>query len=480
MAISLKKIVNAIKKIIAPPKPAPKKTAPKSAPIPVVKAPQTQQKLTVTKASSKTVAPAPTIKYLQPAAPAKVVQPAATTKYIQPTATAKQIQPAVKANVIQPATQATQGGVFTGQVFNTPTNPVLSAPTVTQPQPQPEPQSYFSMGDTGGGGGGGVATGDLGGESVPEAAPVYQPDFQVAPWNGMQYDLNDPTQRQNYYQSRIDYLSGERNKYITESETALNRSLSDAEKAADQNIATIDQDIADTEKEAGDYAREYFKNIQSLAEGKRMGDARRQQYYSGLSPNAYQSSLGTSSEYANEKYAEGLGEYAQGANEAVGSAYLQNPNDPNALGANTLYGRQRGTLMNEKSELGRKFNVFSEDIAKQKQKAVETAQNYFTQEGANLQNQLSPISYQQTGSPFSFARQNLQDIKTPTIDTSNQRKFTEFQTPQQYESTQPGTNFMPMRSSVFSQQEPIETYLGKTKVTPDEDKALRKYLFGIA
>lgn len=139
---------------------------------------------------------------------------------------------------------------------------------------------------TAGGAGGGTGT-----EYVPNLAETY-------PGSGQFFDLNDPTQREQYFAARQQYALGQVGEYQTRQQRNLNLAIQQAKNEADtyrrQYQTAQDQENINWDQ----YLKDFAYGQQQLDTQYGQGEAARMGKYTALSPNAYQSSMGTSGQYA--------------------------------------------------------------------------------------------------------------------------------------------------------------------------------------
>lgn len=311
-------------------------------------------------------------------------------------------------------------------------------PATQSYKPFPTLVSDMSAGTTDNGGGGGWPA-DAPAAPAPQDPSAggggtgtggYVPNLVEYPQgSGFYYDLNDDTQRGAFY----------------------NRRLVDLQAARDEQISTIDQNIADLIGSSKDYVKNYFKQLEGLTNAKGIGDTNRIDTFSSASPNAFQSSEADSFDLANKGYLRGVGDAATQANEAVGANYLANPEDTSLLGADTIYGRQLADYQSGRNQVGNQFNDMY----------------------AGIQQQNDPST-----NPFRFDYQAA-GLKTPgAVDLSGYNPFVDFKTIPG--TAQPGAGFKPAGGLGFTDQTPLDNFLGKTQVNAQDKDFLRSYLLGKA
>lgn len=262
-----------------------------------------------------------------------------------------------------------------------------------------------------------------GGASAPQNLVEYPTG------SGFYYDLNDPAQKQAF----------------------IDRRLVDLQSSRDEALANIDQQIADLTGSSKDYVKNYFKQLEDFTGTKRAGDINRIDVFSAASPNAFQSSEAASYDVANKNYLRGLGEAATEANKAVGAEYLANPEDTSLLGADTTYGRQRENLFSGRNTIGQQYNDYL----------------------AGLMQLESPDTNAFTYNP------GVGTFNAPgSVNLARYNPFVDFRSVAS--GATPGAGFTPAGAGSISENTPLENFLGKTKISSQDQDFLRNYLLGRA
>lgn len=258
---------------------------------------------------------------------------------------------------------------------------------------------------------------------------VYEPNLVEYPeGSGFYYDLNNPQERESFYQMR----------------------LNDLTSARDAQIASIDQEIADLTGSARNFVTNYFNQLGDLTKTKGQGDQSRINTFSTASPNAFQSSEAVSYDVANKNYLRGVGDAASQAQEAVGAGFLADPNNPALLGEDTTYGRQLVGLNQGRNQVGEEFNQYL----------------------AGIQQQNNPAT-----NPFRFAYQSAGLQIPAAVNLSGYNPFVDFRsTPA---AANPGSGFRPVGGKKITQETPIDSFLGKTQLGQSDVDFLRNYLLGV-
>lgn len=295
---------------------------------------------------------------------------------------------------------------------------------------------------------------------------------------GQTYNLSDPNDRIRYFSDRMRILETQRDQYILDLETQIGRSITDAELQRDSGLASISQDIADTEMAAANFVRDYTAQVNRFGDEKAVGDVRRQQAFSALSPNAFQSAQASSQGFANQQFLQGLGEMAAGAAENVGADFLADPTDFNRLGTDTVLGRQRANLFADRENVGTQYNRFVQDRQEQLLRGRQEAQDRVTQGAEDLTGTFAPINMAQGLDPFRYNRFAFNPATLGQADLSRFTPFTNFQGTAPRE-VQGGTGFVPRTGrNLFTDTTPLENFLGQNRLTDTDRDFLRNYLLG--
>jgi hypothetical protein len=195
-----------------------------------------------------------------------------------------------------------------GQVASGPTQSVQAADI-----PAPSPQNTGVTQSA-------PATGSGGSSPYP---PGYFLHSMMGPDN-QTYNLADANQREAYRQAYIKSYGQQRDQAISQLQDPARANLA---SAADQNARSLNA----YNQSAVDYGRGLANNIVDLGQGHDLGQVNQQQYFSGLSPNAFQSGQATSQQYNNDQYQKGITQLHQGEAETVGQNYLSSGQiDPNS------------------------------------------------------------------------------------------------------------------------------------------------------
>lgn len=162
---------------------------------------------------------------------------------------------------------------------------------------------------------------------------VYEPNIVVTPWDMQKYDLNNPGDLQRYIQSADNYYNGVLSQYEQNAANLRDVDIAEAIAEEERTKRNIDMALEALSEKEGQYEQDYTRSLADLAEGFRQGSAKRQSFYASIAPRVYQSSQGTSQNYAENKYKEGQTRYRE-EKERVGkefgrarTGYMQNIKD---------------------------------------------------------------------------------------------------------------------------------------------------------
>jgi len=200
---------------------------------------------------------------------------------------------------------------------------------------------------------------------------VYEPNVVVTPWDMQRYDLNNPGDLQRYIQSADTYYNGVLSQYEQNAANLRDIDIAEAVAEEERTRRNIEMALEALSEKEGQYEQDYTRSLADLAEGFRQGSAKRQSFYASIAPRVYQSSQGTSQNYAQNKYKEGQTRYGE-EKERVGkefgrarTGYMQNIKDlENQV---NLYKTRRqaeyeGDIASKREDIaGRKANLLAAD-----------------------------------------------------------------------------------------------------------------------
>jgi len=232
------------------------------------------------------------------------------------------------------------------------------------------------------------------------------------------FDLNDPGQLQEYINAIDSRLNSDFEFYKNKSESSSDEDIADARAQEESAIKKIDLAIERLGQSKEQYGVDYTRSLADLAEGFKQGTARRQSFYASVAPRVYQSSQGTSQEYAQGKYGEGQTRYGEANTRAqrafgdTGQEYAQNRQD-----------------------IGKQTNLFASRRARQSQDEIanqaRNVEDLRGQARANTLNYSDAIRQGRVDSnKFStptFSEQDMSQYKPANVDLNDLMQFIKFQ-----------------------------------------------------
>jgi len=259
---------------------------------------------------------------------------------------------------------------------------------------------------------------------------TYEPNVVVTPWDMQRYDLNNPGDLQRYIQSADTYYNGVLSQY--EQNAANLRDIDIAEAVAEEertrrNIEMALEALGEKERQ---YEQDYIRSLADLAEGFRQGSAKRQSFYASIAPRVYQSSQGTSQNYAQNKYKEGQTRYGE-EKERVGkefgrarTGYMQNikdlENQVNLYKARRQSEYESDIAAKREDIAGRKANLLAADAtARASSNKFKSMDIYnpgaldYSPSQVNLNDLMQFIKFQPVGVAGGVSTARTQAIATP-------------------------------------------------------------------
>lgn len=232
------------------------------------------------------------------------------------------------------------------------------------------------------------------------------------------FDLNDPGQLQDYINTVNDKLNGDFEYYASRSSQAKELDIAQAKADEEEAIYNIDRALKKLGESRDQYTEDYTRSVADLAEGFRQGTAKRQSFYASVAPRVYQSSQGTSQEYAKGKYVEGQGRYESDKARAM-NAFADTEQD---------YGRSREGTIN-------KFNLFktqreaqSTDEIAEKARSVEEMRGQARAKTLNYTDSLrnAGVSSNKFATP-TFSATDLSGYSPANVNLNDLMQFIKFQ-----------------------------------------------------
>ena len=286
----------------------------------------------------------------------------------------------------------------------------------------------------------------------------YAPDTKFL--GGVAFDLNDPGQFQAYLAKADEILNTDFEDYRTRTGQLKDFDIAQAKAQEDEILFNIDRALKKVTEQEGQYNTDFARSVSDLSEGFRQGSAKRQAFYASIAPRVYQSSQGTSQEYAENKWKEGQTRLDEdktkamlGFKEASEDYARQGQNAQNQF---NLYKTQREAQAQD--EIANQAN----SVRAQRDKAMEGGFNYageMRQATGNSTKWTNPV-FQERNLNYSPSNVNLNELMS----------FIKFQ---------PNATFQPTTKPVAtpaSGGESLQNYLGQT--TKENDSTLNQFKSG--
>jgi hypothetical protein len=258
-------------------------------------------------------------------------------------------------------------------------------------------------------------------------------------WNGRVYNLDDPTQRDAFIAARNQDLQDQLTQANADVDYNASQDFASTTKTYQDKVDSLNKDLNKYNTNADDYS----KQLANLYEGYGQGNVARQNYFTRLSPDSYQSGQGSSAKYATEKYQQGYGETDQARNEWKGS--LDKGLTDTGTAYNNWVAAQQRSIAQQKQENANKFN---------------SARDQMSEAG---------IQYGQKASYGAFTP--AADVTARNVDVSAYTPYINFQALQQSPGANNFKKFLPGQS-----QDPLAQTLGYTLPTKASDP-MNQYLY---
>lgn len=290
----------------------------------------------------------------------------------------------------------------------------------------------------------------LPGDPLYEPRPIY---FQ-----GQVYDLNDPSQRQMFSDARSGYARNIYGEEIANIDRNYQEAFDESDRSYGSAIGSLDQDTQDLRRNFEDYEVDYGRNVRDVNEGYDLGSVRRANYFAKSSPLAYQSSQGSSEQYAMGKKDEGLADYARARESDT-----------------QMMTRQEAALARERADLERNYNMFRTNSEREIAEARRAATNQYQGFLDSNATELTGLSQAQKVAPANFGRQQYDPMQFQSVDTS---KFTPYTNFQQVAQSPQANFFKTFQPKLTKAQDPTDEYLGRTPQAKKQKDPLAAYLRG--
>ena len=259
---------------------------------------------------------------------------------------------------------------------------------------------------------------------------TYEPNIVVTPWDMQRYDLNNPGDLQRYIQSADAYYNGVLSQYEQNAANLRDIDIAEAVAEEERTRRNIEMALEALSEKEGQYEQDYIRSLADLAEGFRQGSAKRQSFYASIAPRVYQSSQGTSQNYAQNKYKEGQTRYGE-EKERVGkefgrarTGYMQNikdlENQVNLYKARRQSEYESDIAAKREDIAGRKANLLAADAtARASSNKFKSMDIYnpgaldYSPSQVNLNDLMQFIKFQPVGVAGGVSTARTQAIATP-------------------------------------------------------------------
>ena len=281
---------------------------------------------------------------------------------------------------------------------------------------------------------------------------TYEPNVVVTPWDMQRYDLNNPGDLQRYIQSADAYYNGVLSQYEQNAANLRDIDIAEAVAEEERTRRNIEMALEALGEKESQYEKDYIRSLADLAEGFRQGSAKRQSFYASIAPRVYQSSQGTSQNYAQNKYKEGQTRYGE-EKERVGkefgrarTGYMQNIKDlENQV---NLYKTRRqaeyeSDIASKREDIaGRKANLLAADAtARASSNKFKSMDIYnpgaldYSPSQVNLNDLMQFIKFQPVGAAGGVSTARTRAIATPEAGGQSLATYLGYQPEKEEEST---------------------------------------------
>lgn len=247
-----------------------------------------------------------------------------------------------------------------------------------------------------------------GGSSTAAAAePAYVPEIRV--FNGQQYDINNPDQRAAYVTARQGGARSESDRQLSSLRDAYRTQAEQEGQDLAGSLSSIDQDLSNLGRERMRYGEQVVKDVKDLGAGYETGTVRRGSFFGQLSPNAYQSSQGSSQQYAKGKLDEGIS--------AIGQAKGD---------TEEAYRQREASIGQERNALQTQYERANAARAREVENAARSAETYVNQFNDSIAEGLAPLDISQNLAANRYSRSSYDPVAQSRADTSAITPYTTF------------------------------------------------------
>lgn len=303
--------------------------------------------------------------------------------------------------------------------------------------------------------------------SSPTAAPTQQaiPEVFNQPLNGAgtpeyvffqgnQYNVADPTERANLFKVRNQAIKDAASRQIGDYEGQVRSKLDEANRLNARELEGIDTDLADLDRTEQEANRTYDRSIYDTNENYDLGTVKRSNYFAQLSPNAFQSSQGTSQQYANNQRLQALGD--------IDVARTGTLNDINT---------NRAGLQRSRGDLASAYDQYIQQTQGDLGRYSTDVNDYYNGQLDQTRGEFTGYDKAAGINEFRFNRDAFNPVNVQTADLSKYTPYLNFN----QLSQSPEANFFRTNAPTKTATDPRDQYLGY-KPDDKEKDYLRQYL----
>lgn len=282
---------------------------------------------------------------------------------------------------------------------------------------------------------------------------------QYTTLNGVVYDLSTSAGKQRYITDKNNFLDQSYNQQLADYQKQLQNALSNASDTYGQSAADIKESLANLLSDRNIYNNQYQSQVDEFGNQYQTGNVNRDSFFNRLSPNAYQSSQGTSNAFAKKQYDKGLGQLS----------------DTNTQNLNK-FAQQEAGLNRDQGNLANQYNAY---IQQQQDAGNAFKQNLYnkTQEAKNSDATSLANSDAARGiNGFNYQTQKYNPFAAQTVDLSSLTPFINFS---QLQGSPQANAFNGVLPTVTTKpQSPQDKYLGYSPTPTKSTDPLTSYLYG--
>lgn len=285
---------------------------------------------------------------------------------------------------------------------------------------------------------------------------AYEPQYVQLP-NGQVFDISDPAQRIAFFNAKNAFLDQQQSEQYNLFSQGTQQALQDAERQYGSLGEGINYDLQNLQQQLQDYNLGAERNVQDTNQAYDIGTVRRQNAFAQASPLAYQSSQGTSQQFALGQRDQALGDISRDVETTRGNAT-----------------RQEALLNQQRGDLATNYNQFIQQSQQGLDQYRKSLQDAYNAERSNLSGNLAGIDASQGINQFRYNRQSAGPLSTVNTDLSQYSPYLNFDSLQSSPSYNFFSGFKPQVSNTLK---PVDQYLGYDPNSKQKDP-VNSYLRG--